>query len=113
MKTILAYRNVNHIAISFCHICRLKSKLKRTAALLRDAQTAMEKSSSMDGGVGTVKSLRHQLEDVEFAKQAATKAKSSLEMELADVSICSRAIRSAIPVALLFLKNIFFVRNLP
>merc|ERR1719204_1614252 len=63
---------------------RLRTKLKRTSALLRDAQMTLEKSST-EGGSGAIKSLRNQLEDAEFGKQAATKAKSSIEMELSDV----------------------------
>ena len=53
---------------------RLKTKLKRTTALLRDAQMALEKSSSDGAGANSVKSLRNQLEDAEFAKQASVKA---------------------------------------
>ncbi|XP_014606247.1 PREDICTED: unconventional myosin-XVIIIa isoform X6 [Polistes canadensis] len=61
---------------------RLKRDLKRTRALLRDAQTMLERSKGDSTGKAALRQLKNQLEDAECARAAATKAKQALEQEL-------------------------------
>ncbi|XP_032678586.1 unconventional myosin-XVIIIa-like isoform X5 [Odontomachus brunneus] len=61
---------------------RLKRDLKRTRALLRDAQTMLERSKGDSTGKAALRQLKNQLEDAECARAAAIKAKQALEQEL-------------------------------
>lgn len=61
---------------------RLKRDLKRTRALLRDAQTMLERSKGDSTGKAALRQLKNQLEDAECARAAAVKAKQALEQEL-------------------------------
>ncbi|XP_050457814.1 unconventional myosin-XVIIIa-like isoform X4 [Cataglyphis hispanica] len=61
---------------------RLKRDLKRTKALLRDAQTMLERSKGDSTGKAALRQLKNQLEDAECARAAAIKAKQALEQEL-------------------------------
>ena len=61
---------------------RLKRDLKRTKALLRDAQTMLERSKGDSTGKTALRQLKNQLEDAECARTAAIKAKQALEQEL-------------------------------
>ncbi|XP_020292402.1 unconventional myosin-XVIIIa-like isoform X4 [Pseudomyrmex gracilis] len=61
---------------------RLKRDLKRTKALLRDAQTMLERSKGDSTGKVALRQLKNQLEDAECARAAAIKAKQALEQEL-------------------------------
>ncbi|XP_034180421.2 uncharacterized protein LOC117604458 isoform X4 [Osmia lignaria lignaria] len=61
---------------------RLKRDLKRTKALLRDAQTMLERSKGDSTGKAALRQLKNQLEDAECARAAAVKAKQALEQEL-------------------------------
>lgn len=61
---------------------RLKRDLKRTRALLRDAQTMLERSKGDSTGKVALRQLKNQLEDAECARAVAVKAKQALEQEL-------------------------------
>jgi len=52
---------------------------------LKDAQTAAERSRSESSSKSVLRQLKNQLEDAEFARTAALKAKQNAEMELCDV----------------------------
>ncbi|XP_069699015.1 unconventional myosin-XVIIIa isoform X4 [Periplaneta americana] len=64
---------------------RLRKDLRRTKALLRDAQTQLERSRGDSPGKAILRQLRNQLEDLECARAAAVKARQSAEMELGEV----------------------------
>lgn len=66
-------------------VTKLKKDLKRTKALLKDAQLMVERSKSDSSNKVVMRQLKNQLEDAEFAKTAALKAKQNLELELSDV----------------------------
>jgi len=66
-------------------VAKLKKDLKRTKALLRDAQLIVEKSQNEGTNKVIMRQLKNQLEDAEFARTAAMKAKQNSELELADV----------------------------
>merc|ERR1711936_1320573 len=68
-------------------IARLKRDLRRTKALLRDAQLMIEKAQNEGTNKVLVRQLKNQLEDAEFARTAAMKARQNAELELADVQI--------------------------
>lgn len=61
---------------------RLKRDLRRTKALLRDAQTMLERQKADSPGKAVLRQLRNQLEDAECARQNAVKAKQIIEGEL-------------------------------
>ncbi|XP_034938214.1 unconventional myosin-XVIIIa [Chelonus insularis] len=61
---------------------RLKRDLRRTKALLRDAQTMLERSKSDAATKAALRQLKNQLEDAECAQAVAVKAKQALEQEL-------------------------------
>jgi len=66
-------------------VAKLKKDLKRTKALLRDAQLIVEKTQNEGTNKVIMRQLKNQLEDAEFARTAAMKAKQNAELELADV----------------------------
>ncbi|CAL8129895.1 unnamed protein product [Orchesella dallaii] len=66
-------------------ISRLKRELKRTRALLKDAQTMLEQNKNDVLGKGMLRQLRHQLEDSESQRTRLSRAKQKVEEELADV----------------------------
>merc|ERR1711935_777873 len=66
-------------------VSKLKRDLKRTKALLKDAQLMVEKSRNESSNKVVLRQLKNQLEDAEFAKTAAFKAKQNLDLELGDV----------------------------
>merc|ERR1711878_78500 len=66
-------------------VAKLKKDLKRTKALLKDAQLMVEKSRNESSNKVVLRQLKNQLEDAEFAKTAAIKAKQNIELELGDV----------------------------
>ena len=88
-------------------LTKLRRDLKRTKALLKDAQMYMEKNQSDGTNKVIVRQLKNQvflctqrwiscywshwswlqLEDAEFARSAAIKGKQNSELELADVQI--------------------------
>merc|ERR1712130_71125 len=68
-------------------IAKLKRDLKRTKALLRDAQLMIEKAQNEGTNKVLVRQLKNQLEDAEFARTAAMKARQNAELELADVQV--------------------------
>merc|ERR1719412_694966 len=62
-----------------------KKDLKRTKALLKDAQLMIEKSRNESSNKVVLRQLKNQLEDTEFARMAAVKAKQNVELEVADL----------------------------
>merc|ERR1711970_1374979 len=66
-------------------VSKLKKDLKRTKALLRDAQLIVEKTQNEGTNKVIMRQLKNQLEDAEFARTAAMKATQNCELELADV----------------------------
>merc|ERR1712130_980334 len=68
-------------------IAKLKRDLKRTKALLRDAQLMIEKAQNEGTNKVLVRQLKNQLEDAEFARTAAMNGRQNAELELADVQI--------------------------
>ena len=66
---------------------RLRRDLKRTKALLRDAQMMLDRQKNSADKRTTVKQLRNQLEDAEFATAAAVKARKGIEVEVADLQL--------------------------
>ncbi|XP_067133284.1 unconventional myosin-XVIIIa-like [Centruroides vittatus] len=64
---------------------RLRRDLKRTKALLQDAQMMLERVREGQAGKSIIRQLKNQLEDAEFAKTAAIKARQGAEMELQDL----------------------------
>lgn len=70
---------INHDAET---VHRLRKDLKRTKALLKDAQMMLERSKEEAPSKAVIRQLRNQLEDAEFAKTAAIKARQGAEMEL-------------------------------
>merc|ERR1719410_2975739 len=66
-------------------IAKLKRDLKRTKALLRDAQLMLEKAQNEGSNKVLIRQLKNQVEDAEFARTAALKGKQNAELELADV----------------------------
>ena len=68
-------------------IAKLKRDLRRTKALLRDAQLMIEKAQNEGTNKVLVRQLKNQLEDAEFARTAAMKARQNSELELADTVV--------------------------
>merc|ERR1712209_306520 len=66
-------------------VSKLKKDLKRTKALLKDAQLMIEKSRNESSNKVVLRQLKNQLEDTEFARMAAVKAKQNVELEVADL----------------------------
>merc|ERR1719412_972092 len=64
-----------------------KKDLKRTKALLKDAQLMIEKSRNESSNKVVLRQLKNQLEDTEFARMAAVKAKQNVELEVADLQL--------------------------
>nr|CAD7398400.1 unnamed protein product [Timema poppensis] len=64
---------------------RLRRDLRRNKVLLRDAQTMLERSRGDSPSKAILRQLRNQLEDTDFARTIAVKAKQALEMDLADL----------------------------
>ncbi|XP_071038996.1 unconventional myosin-XVIIIa isoform X1 [Parasteatoda tepidariorum] len=61
---------------------RLRRDLKRTKALLRDAQSMLEHTREGQSSKTLIRQLKNQLEDSEFAKVTAVKARQAIEAEL-------------------------------
>merc|ERR1719454_2114767 len=68
-------------------VAKLKKDLKRTKALLKDAQMMIEKSQNEGTNKVIMRQLKNQLEDAEFARTAAMKARQNAELELADTVV--------------------------
>merc|ERR1712223_2136479 len=66
-------------------VAKLKKDLNRTKALLKDAQLMIEKSRNETSNKVVLRQLKNQLEDTEFARMAAVKAKQNVELEVADL----------------------------
>ncbi|XP_059090834.1 unconventional myosin-XVIIIa-like isoform X2 [Tigriopus californicus] len=66
-------------------VAKLKKDLKRTKALLKDAQYMLERSRNETSNKSLIRQLKNQLEDAEFARISAIKAKQNTDLELSDV----------------------------
>uniref|UniRef100_T1J6E8 Myosin motor domain-containing protein n=1 Tax=Strigamia maritima TaxID=126957 RepID=T1J6E8_STRMM len=66
---------------------RMRRDLKRTKALLRDAQTVMERNKDDGPSKLLIRQLKNQLEDAEFAKMAAIKSRQSVELEMQELQL--------------------------
>ncbi|KAE8737518.1 hypothetical protein FOCC_FOCC017016, partial [Frankliniella occidentalis] len=64
---------------------RLRRDLKRTRALLTDAQAQLERAKADTPGKAALRGLRNQLEDLEMARAQAVKARQLAEQDLAEV----------------------------
>merc|ERR1719145_166914 len=66
-------------------VAKLKKDLKRTKALLKDAHHVVENSQTEGTSKVIIRQLKNQLEEAEYARSAAVKAKQSKDLELADI----------------------------
>ncbi|XP_065090929.1 myosin heavy chain, skeletal muscle isoform X3 [Ochlerotatus camptorhynchus] len=66
---------------------KLKRDLRKYKALLRDAQTQLERAKTDSAGKTLIRQLRNQLEDAESARTSAVKARQVAENELQDVQL--------------------------
>lgn len=66
---------------------KLKRDLRKYKALLRDAQTQLERAKTDSAGKTLIRQLRNQLEDAETARISAVKARQVAENELQDVQL--------------------------
>ncbi|XP_065282535.2 unconventional myosin-XVIIIa-like isoform X1 [Dermacentor albipictus] len=64
---------------------RLRRDLRRTRALLQDAQVMLDSARNGQAARSMLRQLKNQLEDAEFAKSAAVKARQGAEAELEEV----------------------------
>ena len=65
---------------------KLKKDLKRSKALLKDAQLMLEKNNQEGINKIVVRQLKNQLEDAEFARTVALKGRANAELELSEVN---------------------------
>uniref|UniRef100_A0A336KMA4 CSON012468 protein n=1 Tax=Culicoides sonorensis TaxID=179676 RepID=A0A336KMA4_CULSO len=63
---------------------KLKRDLRKYKALLRDAQSQLERAKGDSAGKAIIRQLRNQLEDVESARTIAQKARQAAENELSE-----------------------------
>ncbi|XP_055598004.1 uncharacterized protein LOC129747707 isoform X3 [Uranotaenia lowii] len=66
---------------------KLKRDLRKYKALLRDAQSQLERAKTDSAGKALIRQLRNQLEDAESARSTAVKARQVAEGELQDVQL--------------------------
>ncbi len=66
-------------------VLKLRKDLKKTKALLKDAQSMLERSRAESSNKVVLRQLRNQLEDADFARTSAIKAKQNAELELSEV----------------------------
>ena len=64
---------------------RLRRDLRKTRALLKDAEIVIQKQTGAEGMKSTIRQLRNTLDDKEFACSAAVKAKKTMELEIDDL----------------------------
>ncbi|XP_071946563.1 unconventional myosin-XVIIIa-like isoform X2 [Antedon mediterranea] len=64
---------------------RLRKDLKKTKALLSDAQTVLDKQQTSASTSAKIKQLKNELEDTQYTVISAVKARQSIETELADI----------------------------
>jgi len=65
---------------------KLKKDLKRSKALLKDAQLMLDKNNQEGINKIVLRQLKNQLEDAEFARTAAMKGRANTELELVEVN---------------------------
>lgn len=63
---------------------KLKRDLRKYKALLRDAQSQLERAKGDSAGKATIRQLRNQLEDAESARTIAQKARQAADNELTE-----------------------------
>lgn len=64
---------------------KLKRDLRKYKALLRDAQTQLERAKADSPGKALIRQLRNQLEDAEATRTLAIKARQTADAELTDL----------------------------
>lgn len=64
---------------------RLRRDLRKTKALLKDAEIVIQKQTGAEGLKATIRQLRNTLDDKEFTCSAAVKAKKTMELEIDDL----------------------------
>lgn len=64
---------------------KMRKDLRKYKALLKDAQTQIERAKGDSAGKALIRQLRNQLEDVEASRCLALKARQTAEAELTDV----------------------------
>ena len=74
-------------AVEEAMVQKMKRDLRKYKALLRDAQSQLERAKSDGAGKAMIRQLRNQLEDVEGARAMAVKSKQTAESELQDVQL--------------------------
>ncbi|XP_052871801.1 unconventional myosin-XVIIIa [Anopheles cruzii] len=66
---------------------KMKRDNRKYRALLRDAQSQLERAKGDSAGKALVRQLRNQLEDAESARAVAVKSRQTLEVELQDAQM--------------------------
>ena len=74
---------------------KMKRDLRKCKALLRDAQTQMERAKADSAGKAIIRQLRNQLEDAEATRTTAMKARQTAETELSDLQSTLEEIQKA------------------
>ncbi|KAG5681287.1 hypothetical protein PVAND_010738 [Polypedilum vanderplanki] len=74
---------------------KLKKDLRKCKALLRDAQTQLERAKADSAGKALIRQLRNQLEDAESSRSIAVKARQAAEAELSDLQATFEEIQRA------------------
>lgn len=74
---------------------KMKRDLRKCKALLRDAQTQMERAKADSAGKAIIRQLRNQLEDAEATRTTAVKARQTAETELSDLQSTLEEIQKA------------------
>ncbi|XP_065663427.1 unconventional myosin-XVIIIa isoform X2 [Hydra vulgaris] len=77
-KVVIQFQNSSNLDVEK----KLKKKLKKTQILYNDAKTALDNLSIKSSELIELKALRNQLEDCEYTKNMALKAKSQVENDL-------------------------------
>lgn len=74
---------------------KLKKDLRKCKALLRDAQTQLERAKADSAGKALIRQLRNQLEDAESSRNIAVKARQGAESELTDLQTTLEEVQRA------------------
>jgi myosin-18 len=74
---------------------KMKRDLRKYKALLRDAQSQLERAKQDSAGKALIRQLRNQLDDAETARSLATKARQAAEAEVADLQSLLEEVQKA------------------
>merc|ERR1711915_977581 len=83
---IMALKDALDHGSSEDQVRKLKKDLKRSKALLKDAQLMLDKNSQDGINKIVLRQLKNQLEDAEFARTAALKGRANAELELVEIN---------------------------